>query len=202
MLAAENLRCVRGPRTLFRALGFSLGAGEALRVAGANGSGKTSLLRILCGLLAPAEGTVRWHGEPIGALGEEYARRLAYVGHAPGVKEDLSAAENLRFAAALSGRPAGAAQVAEALARMGLPSPAHPVRKLSQGQRRRVALARLVLSAAAPLWLLDEPFAALDPAAAREVEALVAGHVAAGGIVVYTTHQDARIGGRVIDLDA
>jgi heme exporter protein A len=203
VLEACDLHCRRGTRTLFRGLAFTLGAGELLRVAGENGSGKTTLLKILCGLLDPDAGEVRWHGQPIRRLREEYARHVVFLGHAPAVKDELTAAENLAFACTLSGRPASAAAVAEALARYRLPEGAVPVRRLSQGQRRRAALARLALSAEAPLWLLDEPFAALDAAAARLTEALIAGHVARGGAVAYTTHQEASIDAavrRVLEL--
>jgi len=193
MLEAAGLQCVRQQRTLFTGLGFSLRGGELLRVAGANGSGKTSLLRILCGLLTPEAGEVRWHGAPIHRLREEYARQIVYLGHAPAVKDDLTAAENLSIACTLAGIEAPAQPVHEALARYGLPAGEVPVRKLSQGQRRRAALARLLLSEGVPLWLLDEPFAALDASAARHTEELIARHVAGGGAVVYTTHQDATI---------
>lgn len=203
MLEAWDLHCRRGARALFRGLGFTLGAGELLRVAGENGSGKTTLLKILCGLLDPDAGEVRWHGQPIRRLREEYSRRVVFLGHAPAVKGELSAAENLAFACTLAGRPASPTAVSEALARYRLPADAVPVRRLSQGQRRRAALARLLLSADAPLWLLDEPFAALDAAAARLTEALIAGHVARGGAVAYTTHQEASIDAavrRVLEL--
>ncbi len=193
MLQAAELECVRQQRTLFSRLSFSLGGGELLRVAGENGSGKTSLLKILCGLLAPDQGEVRWGGEPIRRLREDYARNLVYLGHAPAVKDDLTAAENLSIACTLAGIEAPAQSVHEALAGYGLPAGQVPVRKLSQGQRRRAALARLLLSQSVPLWLLDEPFAALDATAARLTEGLIARHVAGGGAVVYTTHQDANI---------
>lgn len=203
MLEACDLHCRRGTRPLFRGLAFTLDAGELLRVAGANGSGKTTLLKILCGLLDPDAGEVRWHGQPIRRLREEYARHVVFLGHAPAVKDELTAAENLEFACTLAGRPPSPAAVTEALAQYRLPSEAIPVRRLSQGQRRRAALARLPLSAEAPLWLLDEPFAALDAAAARLTEALIAGHVARGGAVAYTTHQEASIDAavrRVLEL--
>ena len=193
MLEASDLDCRRGGRSRFRDLSFALGGGELLRVAGENGSGKTTLLKILAGLLAPDRGEVRWRGAPIRGLREDYARHLVYLGHAPAVKGDLSAAENLSVACTLAGAPASPQAVRGALARYGLPGDEVPVRKLSQGQRRRAALARLLLGDAAPLWLLDEPFAALDAAAARFTEELIAAHVARGNAVVYTTHQEASI---------
>jgi heme exporter protein A len=203
MLEVAGLECARQRRTLFAGLSFSLGAGELLRVAGENGSGKTSLLKILCGLLIPDAGEVRWQGTPIRQLREDYSRHLVYLGHAPAVKDDLSAAENLAVACTLAGRTASPQQAQEALEGYGLPATAVAVRRLSQGQRRRAALARLLLSADAPLWLLDEPFAALDTAAARFTEELIARHVAQGGAAIYTTHQEANIGAavlRVIEL--
>jgi heme exporter protein A len=203
MLEVAGLECARQRRTLFAGLGFSLGAGELLRVAGENGSGKTTLLKILAGLLEPDAGEVRWHGQPIRRLREEYSKQLVFLGHAPAVKDELSAAENLSIACTLAGRPAPAEAVHEALARYGLPEDGVPVRRLSQGQRRRAALARLILSADAPLWLLDEPFAALDASAARLTEELIARQVAAGGAVAYSTHQEASIDAavrRVLEL--
>jgi heme exporter protein A len=203
VLEAQNLDCARGGRALLRGLSIALAGGELLRIAGANGSGKTTLLKILCGLLSPDAGEVRWQGTPIRQLREDYSRHLVYLGHAPAVKDDLSAAENLAVACTLAGRAASPQQAQEALERYGLPATAVAVRRLSQGQRRRAALARLLLSADAPLWLLDEPFAALDTAAARFTEELIASHVAAGGAVIYTTHQEANIGAavlRVIEL--
>jgi heme exporter protein A len=197
VLEASDLGCQRGGRVLFRNLSVTLAGGELLRVAGENGSGKTSLLKILCGLLAPDAGEVRWRGEPIRRLREDYARQLVYLGHAPAVKADLTAAENLAVACTLAGAPAAPRALRDALERYGLPAGAIPVRRLSQGQRRRAALARLLLSAAVPLWLLDEPFAALDAPAARLTEELIAGHVARGNAVVYTTHQEAAIGAAV-----
>ena len=201
MLEAADLECARGGRILFRGLSFALKEGELLRVAGGNGRGKTSLLRILCGLLGPQAGEVRWNGGAIRSLGEEYARQLVYLGHAPAVKDDLTAAENLAIACRIAGNGRDQSEISGALQRLGVPQ-AVLLKKLSQGQRRRAALARLALSRAAPLWLLDEPLAALDAQAARLVEALIAEHVGRGGMVVYTTHQEARIEGRVISLDA
>lgn len=189
MLEAADLRCERGGRVLFERLSFRLAAGEFLRVSGANGSGKTSLLRVLCGLLTPSRGSVRWKGEPVAALREEYARQLVYLGHAPAVKGDLTAEENLSIACTLAGLAASRDAVKSALARFALPDDV-PVRRLSQGQRRRAALARLALSGAVPLWLLDEPFAALDAEGIERLGALLSGHAEKGGAIVFTTHQD------------
>ena len=194
MLEATDLRCVRGNRALFSSLSFSLRGGELLRIAGVNGSGKTSLLRILCGLLTPAEGEVRWRGENIRALGEEYFRELLYVGHANAVKDELTPAENLTVACTLAGMSINSTQVGDALLRLGLAGYEDlPVKVLSQGQRRRVALARLALSAVLPLWIVDEPFIALDADAVEEVQALIAEHLARGAAVVLTTHQEVEI---------
>ncbi len=203
MLEATGLDCARGGRMLFRGLSLSLRGGERLRIAGANGSGKTSLLRILCGLLSPDAGEVRWRGSAISRLREEYSKQLLYLGHAAAVKDELTPAENLRITCTLAGMSVVENAVEVSLGRFGLSGMESPVKKLSQGQKRRAALARLPLSESIPLWLLDEPYAALDAAATRLVEELIDGHVARGGAVVLTTHQDTRVGAsQVIDLDA
>jgi heme exporter protein A len=201
VLEAIDLECERGGKKLFRGLSFVLRGGELLRVAGANGSGKSSLLRILCGLLSPGAGEVRWKGAGIRGLREEYATQLVYLGHAPAVKDELTPAENLEIACRLAGLTLSTQHIQGALDRFGLSRKDSPVKKLSQGQRRRAALARLALSEEIPLWLLDEPFSALDAAATRLVETLIDGHAARGGSVVFTTHQEPHTGAaRVIDL--
>jgi heme exporter protein A len=200
MLEAAGLDCERGGRSLFSGLSFRLEPGELLRVAGANGRGKTSLLRILCGLLSPTAGEVRWKGEPIRAMSEEFSGQLVYLGHAPAVKDELTVAENLSIACRLAGNTHSPAEISAALRTLEVPE-AVLVKTLSQGQRRRAALARLAMSRAVPLWLLDEPLAALDAQAAGVVEGLIKQHIGQGGSVVYTTHQEARLEGRVISLD-
>lgn len=204
MLEAAGLQCVRGERTLFSGLNLTLRGGELLRIAGENGSGKTSLLRILCGLLAPAEGSVRWQGQDIRRLREAFWSELVYVGHANAIKEDLTAAENLATACALQGQQTSAGRLRAALERLGVAAAERePTRVLSQGQRRRVALARLALSSQTPLWILDEPFTALDTGAVAIVRELIADHVARGAAVAYTTHVELEIAAAValrIDL--
>jgi len=191
MLQAESLACERGGRLLFKSLEFALSPGTLLRVAGPNGAGKTSLLRILCGIAHPAAGRVLWSGEDAHALGEEYTRRLLYLGHLSAIKEDLSPRENLRFALRLAGLETPPAALAAALVQLGLAGREDvPARYLSQGQKRRAALARLALAQTLPLWILDEPLAALDVDAIDTVIALVSAQLDAGGIVVLTTHQD------------
>ena len=194
MLEAQNLAATRGDTTLFSELSFTLAPGALLRLTGANGSGKTSLLRALCGLLMPSAGEVRWNGENIRALREEYWKHLAYVGHADALKGDLTVEENLAIGCALTGLRVPASRVRAAIESLGLAGRERlPARVLSQGQRRRAALARLAVSEALPLWILDEPFAALDTAAVERVQSLVGEHLSRGGMVVLTTHQEARI---------
>ena len=205
MLEALQLECTRGDRRLFSDLSFTLSRGQMLRVAGANGSGKTSLLRIMCGLIAPSAGELRWNGRPIRADREDYSRNLVYIGHLNALKDDLTALENLQVAAALGGMPADAERVLAGLDAFGIAHCAElPAKVLSQGQRRRAALARLALSPKVPLWILDEPFSALDVRAVVELERLIASHVASGGMVVLTTHQEVQVVAHAvlrIDLD-
>lgn len=196
MLEASQIECTRGSRRLFRNLSFRLEAQRALRVRGENGSGKTSLLRILAGLSSSEAGEIAWNGRPIRALGEDYRREVLFLGHGNGLKDDLTPVENLRHALALAGIVVDAGAVAHELVQQGLDEIADlPVQLLSQGQKRRVALARLAFSAAKRLWILDEPFAALDPAAVRRLTGTVAAHVGRGGLVVFTTHQEVDLPG-------
>lgn len=201
LLEAYDLQCTRGERALFSDLCFSVAAGGGLHVVGENGAGKTSLLRILCGLLAPTAGHVTWKGTAIGAQRETLGGDLVYLGHLNGVKDDLTATENLHFWAACTGRPALRTSIDAALATFGLASRAHlPTRVLSQGQKRRVALARLLLATESPLWILDEPFTALDGHGVAALRDVVELHLAGGGLMVLTTHQDVPLAGNMARL--
>lgn len=192
LLSADGLAGRRGGRLLFDALSFTLAAGQIVWLRGRNGSGKTSLLRLLAGVAQPEVGTLR-RGAP-----------LLYVAHANALKDDLTAAESLAFLARLHGQPT--ASVPDALARFGLRTLADaPVRVLSQGQRRRVTLARLALAPAAAVWLLDEPFDALDDEGTRALATLLRDHAAQGGAAVIASHGAPQLAGaqaRVFDLDA
>ena len=191
MLELRAVTCERGGRALFSDLNCSAAAGQLLRVQGANGSGKTSLLRMVCGLLQPAQGQVLWRGQTPAQQAEEFGRQLVYIGHAAALKDDLSALENLHIACLLGGSAATPAQSGLALKQAGLSGRERvPARQLSQGQRRRVALSRLVLADDVPLWVLDEPFNALDNAATGWLCGLIAAQLARGGVVVLTSHQD------------
>lgn len=197
MLDAKDLACERGALALFAGVSIALGAGCLAHVLGPNGSGKTSLLRMLAGLTRPAAGTIRWRGEPIADLGEAYGRDMLFIGHASGIKDELTVEENLAFSAKLSGLACSAAELATALERLGMAARGTlPARFLSQGQRRRAALARLALAASVPLWILDEPFAALDAGAIVQVRELADAHLAAGGMIVLTSHQDVELNAR------
>lgn len=190
MLELQGLACARGGRSLFSGVALTLQPGQLLRVGGVNGAGKTSLLRLLCGLLAPAQGQVRWGGQNIVGLRDEFNRQLVYIGHAAALKDDLSALENLQAACVLGGHHCSDDEALAALAQAGLRGRERvPARTLSQGQRRRVALARLELAASARLWVLDEPFNALDSAATAWLLALITAQLQRGGMVVLTSHQ-------------
>jgi len=185
-LVVSAVSCVRGDANLFQGVSLRLGAGEGLQITGRNGCGKTSLLRLLCGLSRPESGQISWDGRDIAEHRIEYLRDMAFVGHAHGVKADLTVLENLAVASGLAG---GGDSPESALARLGLLALAEePARILSAGQHRRLALARLLVGSAA-LWILDEPFNALDRAGVAEVEGLIGEHLRAGGLALFTSHQ-------------
>ncbi len=195
MLEVSNLACSRGDHLLFSDLNFSLSAGELLQVQGANGSGKTSLLRTLCGFMMPVAGEIRWRGQNIRELGDTFYAEMIYLGHLNAIKDELNALENLRISAGLAGCKVDDKQVIAALRRMGLSGrETLPVKVLSQGQRRRVALARLLLSNAS-LWILDEPLTALDVGAVGLMQELIGEHLVSNGMVIYTTHQPLEVVG-------
>ncbi len=193
MLDVVDLECVRGDRRLFSGLSFSLEAGTLLHLHGHNGSGKTTLMRTLCGLVLPTAGEISWDGESIRKQGEEYRRDLVYIGHKSGIKDDLTGVENLRISCALDGVPVSEKEAWDSLEKMGLNGHEDlPARVLSQGQTRRVALARLLVNKAR-IWILDEPFTALDKAAVAFLQSVIRAHVDDGGMVILTTHQEVKI---------
>ena len=201
MLSAHGLCCVRGERRLFAQLDLAVDAGEWLHVRGENGAGKTSLLRLLAGLSLPAEGDVRWRGQSIQDPDSGYHHDRLFFGHQGALKEDLTALENLSYAAAIDGASLPETLALAALVRFGLKGRADlPVRVLSAGQKRRVMLARLA-TRHAKLWVLDEPFTALDTKAVEMLAKLVAEHLAGGGLAVITSHQAVPLpGGKVVQL--
>lgn len=186
-LEAQALACERDWRLLFEGLDLSLASGAMLQVSGPNGSGKTSLLRLLAGLMQPTSGQVLLHGKPLAKQQGELGSSLVWIGHAAGIKGLLTAEENLAWLCALH-RPASREAIWQALAAVGLRGFEDvPCHTLSAGQQRRVALARLYLDSP-PLWILDEPFTALDKAGVAQLETHLAQHCEQGGIVVLTTH--------------
>ena len=190
-LTADDLLLIRGERCLFANLSFTVNAGELLLLEGRNGSGKTSLLKTVAGILEPEAGEVRWNGEPVRMQRQAFLGATAWLGHRIGFKSDLTAIENLRFEASL--RPVRTRDIEEALERLGvLRLKKQPLRALSAGQQRRVAFARMLL-AAAPLWLLDEPFTNLDRDGRALVTELVAEHVSDGGLCLLAAHQDVAV---------
>ena len=193
-LQLDDLACDRGSRRLFANLSLRINPGELLRVRGENGAGKTSLLRMLCGLLLPTHGRVLWRGLPLTSQREEFGCDLVYLGHAAALKDELSPLENLLDACALGGHTPSVPTALAALQGAGLRGYERTMaRRLSQGQRRRSALARLALSQRAPLWVLDEPFNALDTTATVWLTGQIEAHLGNAGIVVLTSHQDIAI---------
>jgi len=193
-LSFAKLGCSRGGRQLFQGVDCQLEAGRWLYVAGANGVGKTSLLRMVCGLAPVEAGQILWNGQPIQSQRDAYREDLCYLGHLNALQESMTVNENLVFTAALGGIAPEPAQMQSVLAHFGVRGRGEQlVRHLSQGQKRRVALSRLALSQAR-LWVLDEPFVAMDEAGVRMLADLIAAHLAKGGLTVLTSHQQVPIG--------
>ncbi len=189
ILSAEQLACRRGERLLIRGLDLSLHPGRIVWLRGSNGRGKTSLLRVLAGLSSPDDGALRWSGRPWKAARDDAAQGTLYLAHANALKDDLSAHESLSFLARLHGQDASPAAIDEALRRLMMASRRDAaVRTLSQGQRRRVALARLQLEPLKALWLLDEPYDALDADGCALLDEVISAHARAGGAVLLTSH--------------
>ena len=203
-LCLQSVSCVRGGKTLFSNLDLKIKPGTILRISGDNGSGKSSLLRILCGLLAPQSGEVIWGGQAINKDRDQFHSELIYLGHIPALKSDFTAVENLISLALLGGQVITAKEALQALTATGLTDQAHRVvRTLSQGQKQRIALARLRLPQPKPLWILDEPFNALDQKSNHLLQSLLVEHVKHDGIVALSSHQTLSIddGPQVVRLE-
>lgn len=206
-LSLHNLHCERDERVLFTGLSVGFGAGSVVQVAGPNGAGKTTLLKILTGLSSGFDGEVRWCGKAISTWGTyNFYSSLLYIGHSPGIKSSLTAKENLRWYFGLNGAKSADGQavseeaLAAALEQVDLGGYEDvPCQQMSAGQQRRVGLARLYCSRA-QLWILDEPFTAIDKKGVEAVEGLISTHADAGGLVILTTHQPLALGG-VVKLD-
>ncbi|MCX7205490.1 MAG: cytochrome c biogenesis heme-transporting ATPase CcmA [Proteobacteria bacterium] len=189
MLSVSRLSAERADRPLFTDLSFALNAGQCLHLRGANGAGKTSLLKMLAGLSTAQAGEITWQGKALAAWGDDYYTALHYLGHKDGLKDLLSPLANLRLTADLSGQALSEASALKTLSQVGLIRQSNlAVRTLSQGQKKRAALARL-LAISRPLWLLDEPFVALDQAAQNQLGEWIARHTSNGGMVILTSHQ-------------
>jgi len=192
-LEARALGCVRGDKTLFSGLSFQIAAGDCLHVRGENGVGKTTLLRILTGLSQPESGEVLWNQQALNSQSSAYHRDLLFLGHRDALKEELTALENLQMYAAIDDVELLLEDAMAALRRFGLRGRENlPIHCLSAGQKRRVLMARM-LTRQARLWILDEPFNALDAKAVVELEGLIAEHLSAGGLLVLTSHQAVKI---------
>jgi heme exporter protein A len=200
MLCVRDLACTRAGRPVFSGLSFSAQAGQIVQVRGANGSGKSSLLRLLCGLLPPTRGEVHWRGRTIAEPDSGFTRQVAYLGHADGLRGELTLSENLNFSLHIAGVRPDTAAMRTVLTRLQLAGrESDQVRLLSQGQRRRLALARVLLSQR-PLWLLDEPQAGLDADGEDVLQACLAEHAQGGGLAVVATHHAGN--GDTLDMDA
>jgi heme exporter protein A len=201
ILEARAITCVRGERELFSGLDLRVFAGQCLHIRGENGVGKTSLLRLLTGLASPESGEVLWNGAPIRKEASEYHGKLLFLGHRDALKEDLTALENLRMYAEIDGVELSEKDALASLWRFGLKGREYlPVNCLSAGQKKRVLMARM-LTRRAQVWILDEPFNALDAHAVHELEELIAEHLEGNGLVVLTSHQALSIPGlQVFDL--
>lgn len=192
LIELRDFACERDERLLFCGLNVALAAGQVVQILGPNGSGKTSLLRILAGISADYQGEILWRGQALASVAWEFASDLLYLGHLPGIKKSLTPLENLRWYAAIQG-DVGDKSLLQALADVNLAGYEDTLcYQLSAGQLRRVALARLAFSRAA-LWILDEPFTALDKKGVTQLETRLANHAAAGGLVLVTSHQDINV---------
>ena len=189
LLRVEGLECTRNDMVLFTGLDFSLIPGEVIQIDGPNGCGKTSLLRIICGLAQAAEGHVYWNGKDINDYAPAFLAQVNYIGHQNGIKNELTPLENLDIARKLSFSTTSIAQVMEALRTFGLAGYEYtPVRMLSSGQRRRAALSRLLLNSGS-LWVLDEPFTSVDDAGRKLIQSVIESHIGNGGMLILATHE-------------
>jgi len=199
-LCVEKVHVWRGDRHVLRGVSLEVHRGELMHVSGPNGTGKTTLLRVVSGLLRPEKGSVAWQGRSIAAAAAEYQDALAYASHEPALKSDLTALENLRFTVGLK-RRVTAAELRSSLERTGVANCADlPARVLSAGQRRRVAMAR-VLAFRADLWLLDEPFTNLDGSGSSLLSALLAEHVGQGGLALVVAHHELNVAAQTRKLE-
>jgi heme exporter protein A len=191
-LSVEKVHVWRGDRHVLKGVSLAVRPRQLLHIRGPNGTGKTTLLRVVCGLLRPEDGLVSWLGQPISSVRSEYQAALAYASHEPALKGDLTALENLKFAVGLK-RRVTAGELRESLERTGVGACADlPARVLSAGQRRRVSMAR-ILAMSASLWLLDEPFTNLDAVGTDLTAALLQSHVEQGGSALVVAHHDLQI---------
>lgn len=199
-LEFEEFSCIRDDLALFAPLSFGMVGGEIAQIVGPNGAGKTTFLRSICGLFADWQGQLRWRGTPLAAPSYDFASELLYLGHQPGVKKSLTAKENLLWYFGIQGR-AVEGELESALAKVGLSGYEDvPCFQMSAGQHRRVALARLYVTPSS-IWILDEPFTAIDKAGVKNLETLLQEHASKGGIVILTTHQALHLEGvKLIEL--